>query len=137
MQHLIECPLDFDSLPVEWEELPLPKLYRHSLEEAVYYLPSFLSDIDGIDDDEVVGFTQNGGWQKINNLLPLLFRSVRYSRDRFDRWITALHYLTDRLKARKSEATAVISVFVDKWENDHKQYKDEQDIENLDSDFSE
>ncbi|RXW17460.1 hypothetical protein EST38_g8405 [Candolleomyces aberdarensis] len=114
MQQIIECPLDFDSLPAKWEELPLPELYRRSLEEAVEDLPSFLS-ADAIDDEEVVGSTQNGGWQQINDLLPLLYRKGAWSLQNF----------TDRLKARKPEDAAVISAFVVKWEQEFKQYKAE------------
>ncbi|RXW14626.1 hypothetical protein EST38_g11225 [Candolleomyces aberdarensis] len=119
MQQIIECPLDFDSLPAKWEELPLPELYRRSLQEAVEDLPSFLNGAPATD-EEVVGFTQNGGWQKINNLLPLLY----FKQERFyggDDWMGALQNLTDRLKARKPEAAAVISAFVEKWKNDGKQ----------------
>ncbi|KAJ2921761.1 hypothetical protein H1R20_g15330, partial [Candolleomyces eurysporus] len=119
MQHIIECPLDLDSLPAEWEELPLPELYRRSLMETVEDLPSFLRGIHAID-DEVVRFTENGGWHKINNLLPLL-RFTGYLSYSFDDWIGALHHFTDRLKARKPEAATVISVFAEQWENDYKQ----------------
>ena len=37
-------------------------------------LPYFLNNALGID-DEVEDFTQDGGWQKLDNLLPLLHRS--------------------------------------------------------------
>ncbi|RXW19405.1 hypothetical protein EST38_g6439 [Candolleomyces aberdarensis] len=125
MQHIIESPLDFDSLPAKWEQLPLPALSKHSLREAVEDLPSFLNGADGIDDDEILAFTQNGGWQKINNLLPLLYRPGRYLSNYFQDWIGALRNLTDRLEAQKPEAAAVISVFAEKWKNDDKQYEDE------------
>ncbi|KAJ2921769.1 hypothetical protein H1R20_g15327, partial [Candolleomyces eurysporus] len=108
MQQIIECPLDFDSLPAKWEDLPLQKLYRDSLEEAIEDLPSFLSAVDAIDDDEVVAFTQNGGWQTINSLLPLMFPQSRYLRVDFNHWIRDLQSFTDGLKARKPEAAAVI-----------------------------
>ncbi|KAJ2935590.1 hypothetical protein H1R20_g1506, partial [Candolleomyces eurysporus] len=116
MQQIIECPLDFYSLSAEWEDLPLPKLHRRSLQEAVEDLPSFLSAVDAIDDDEVVAFTQNGGWQKINSLLPLLD-------------------FIDRLKARKPEAAAVISVFIEKWKNDFKQDHEDEPDDNQNSGF--
>ncbi|RXW20303.1 hypothetical protein EST38_g5560 [Candolleomyces aberdarensis] len=134
MQHIIECPLDFDSLPAEWDELPLPKLYRRSLEEAVDDLPSFLSGVHAID-DEVVHFTQNGGWQKINSLLPPLYRTGRYFSTSSRNWIVNLRGFTDRLKARKPEAAAIINVFAEKWKDDLKQYSDERrsQIANLDS----
>jgi hypothetical protein len=52
-----------------------------------------------LDDDEVVDFTQNGGWQKINNLLVLLYRYSRWFRDQpFGSWISCLQGISDRLK---------------------------------------
>ncbi|RXW13665.1 hypothetical protein EST38_g12189 [Candolleomyces aberdarensis] len=124
MQQIIECLLDFDSLPAKWEDLPLPKLYRRSLKEAVECLPNFLKGALAIDDEEVVSFTQNGGWQKINNLLPLLHRLGGWLCDYFDEWIGSLQRFTDPLKARKPEAAAVISVFVKQWRNDYSQDSD-------------
>ncbi|KAJ2935589.1 hypothetical protein H1R20_g1505, partial [Candolleomyces eurysporus] len=128
MQYIIKCPLDFDSLPAEWEELPLPELHRRSLMEAVEDLPIFLNRVDcDIDEDEVVGFTQNGGWQKINNLLPLLNRSSdEWLPGTFEDWIEPLRSFTISLKARKPEAAVVISAFAEKWKNDCEQYKDER-----------
>jgi hypothetical protein len=55
-----------------------------------------------LDDDEVVGFTQNGGWRKVDNLLPLLhpvetsfceFRGI---------WIRAVRNFSDHPKVRHS-----------------------------------
>ncbi|RXW20595.1 hypothetical protein EST38_g5257 [Candolleomyces aberdarensis] len=127
MQHIIECSLDFDSLQAKWDELPLPKLCRDSLREVMDGLPSFLAGVGDDVIDEVVAFTQNGGWQKIDNLIPLLYLHGGWFSRNFDSWIGDLHTFTDRLKARKPEAAAVISVFVKKWENDHKQYERQQD----------
>ncbi|KAJ2924165.1 hypothetical protein H1R20_g12930, partial [Candolleomyces eurysporus] len=137
MQHIIECPLDFDSLPARWEELPLPKLYRRSLEDAVDGLPSFLGGANAIDGDEVVRFTQNGGWQKIDSLLPLLHRKSGYISGDFEGWVMDLGNFTDLLKARRPEAASVISEFVKKWENDFNRDKDERRRQQkLDSDSS-
>jgi hypothetical protein len=64
---------------------------------AVEDLPVLLNYAPVID-DEVVGFTQKGGWQKINNLLPLLYGPDTWLFNSFDGWIDALHDFTDRLK---------------------------------------
>ncbi|KAJ2930614.1 hypothetical protein H1R20_g6485, partial [Candolleomyces eurysporus] len=118
MRHIAECPLDFDSLPAKWENLRLPLLHRRSLKEAIEDLPSFMSSATAID-DEVAGFTENGGWQKIDRLLPPLCRSYGWSSRSFDDWLGTLRSFTDHLKARKPDAAAVISVLVKKWEEDH------------------
>ncbi|KAJ2917298.1 hypothetical protein MD484_g3128, partial [Candolleomyces efflorescens] len=68
MQYIIECPLG--SLPAKLGEIPL---LRRCLEDAVDNLPHFLaSPTTALDDEEVVGFTQNGGWQKVDKLIPPL-----------------------------------------------------------------
>ncbi|RXW13459.1 hypothetical protein EST38_g12393 [Candolleomyces aberdarensis] len=122
MQNIIECPLNFDSLPVEWEKLPLPELYRGSLQAAVAILPSFFNGADAINDEEVVDFTQNGGWQKINNLLPLLQRKGNWFYLILEHWIEPLEKFADHLKVRKPEAAAVISVWAREWENLYQEY---------------
>jgi hypothetical protein len=56
-----------------------------------------LDDID----DEIVGFTQNGGWQKLDNLWPLLIRSgwiMQYLND----WMDAVQTVFDNLKVSLS-----------------------------------
>ena len=63
------------TVPAKWEELPLSELSRHCLQAAINYLPYFLNSTTGIDDGEVRDFTQNGGWQKLDSLLPLLHHS--------------------------------------------------------------
>ncbi|KAJ2921767.1 hypothetical protein H1R20_g15325, partial [Candolleomyces eurysporus] len=138
MRHIVECPLDFESVPDKWEELPLPELYRHSLKEAVNLVLSFLSGAHAIDvdDEEIVGFTENGGWQKINSLLPLLGRTNIHLWDYFDKWIAALLYFTDRLKSRQPGTAAVINVFVEKWKLDDKheaERRRQKDLTHLDS----
>ncbi|RXW15765.1 hypothetical protein EST38_g10096 [Candolleomyces aberdarensis] len=98
MQQIIECPLDFDSLPAKWEELPLPVLYRRSLKAAVEDLPLILYIAPALD-DEVRGFTQNGGWQKVDSLLPLLSS-----------------------ENRKPEVAAAMSEFVEKWKCNEREW---------------
>ncbi|KAJ2923815.1 hypothetical protein H1R20_g13279, partial [Candolleomyces eurysporus] len=128
MQHIVECPLNFDSLPAEWEELSLSELHKRSLEEVVNDLPSFLKGlyaINTIGDDEVILFTRNRGWQKISSLLPLLYRGGRYFCSSSADWIVDLRDFTDLLKAREPWAALVIRVFAEKWKNDFEQYNDE------------
>jgi hypothetical protein len=59
-----------------------------------------LDDID----DEIVGFTQNGGWQKLDNLLALLIRSDVYDYYLGDNleWVEAVQFLFDNLKVSLS-----------------------------------
>ncbi|RXW15557.1 hypothetical protein EST38_g10295 [Candolleomyces aberdarensis] len=122
IQHIIECPLDFGSLPAKWDELPLSVLRRSSLKETVEDLPLFLDSAPALTDDEIVGFTRNGGWQKINNLLPLLYRSGGWFFDQFEDWIRFLDRFAGDLKARKPEVATVISEFVEKWKCDAKEW---------------
>jgi hypothetical protein len=55
-----------------------------------------------IDDDEVVGFTQNGGWQKVDKVLVLLYRCSEWFRDEFVAWISKLRTISDGLKVSHS-----------------------------------
>jgi hypothetical protein len=67
------------------------------------FLASTQTTLDDID-DEIVGFTQNGGWQKINNLFPLLIRSNvnLYFLDNSPIWVDAVQILFDNLKVSLS-----------------------------------
>ncbi|KAJ2926462.1 hypothetical protein H1R20_g10636, partial [Candolleomyces eurysporus] len=108
MQQIIEFPLDLDSLPAKWKELPLPVLQRCSLKAAVEDLPTILC-IARDSDDEVFEFTQNGGWQKMDNLLPLLYRSNGWFFRDFDVWIERLNHYASKLKDRKPKVAAAIT----------------------------
>ncbi|KAJ2926454.1 hypothetical protein H1R20_g10638, partial [Candolleomyces eurysporus] len=110
MQHIIECPLDFDSLPSKWEELPLPVLYRRSLQVAVEDLPLILGIAGGID-DEVLEFTQNGGWQKMDSLLPLLYRLDGRLSKEFYNWTQRLDLFTKKLKGQQPKVAAAINPY--------------------------
>ncbi|KAJ2929821.1 hypothetical protein H1R20_g7267, partial [Candolleomyces eurysporus] len=127
MQHIIECPIDFDSLPIKWSELPLRLLYRCCLMEAVEDLPFFLSSVPSAIDEEVVGFTHNGGWQKIDNLLPLLYRLRSFFYEQFEKWRGCMVQVTRDLRLRRPDVAAVMSQFVDKWEHDVDQWEGEMD----------
>jgi hypothetical protein len=59
---------------------------------------TILDDID----DKIVGFTQNGGWQKLNNLLPLLIRSDLHDLDVSPEWVDAVQIIFDNLKVSLS-----------------------------------
>ena len=50
-------------------------------------------------ESDVFDFTRNNGWQKTNNLLPLLYHQGRWKfHDLFDAWITPLARFTGNLK---------------------------------------
>jgi hypothetical protein len=66
-------------------------------------LASTQTTLDDID-NEIVGFTQNGGWQKINNLLPPLIHSNvdLYFLDNTSYWVDGVQILFDNLKVSLS-----------------------------------
>ena len=124
----------------DWEELPLPQSPKLSLQIALWLLPFFLN-ATALPDDELVAFAQNGGWHKIDKLLPpVCDASPRFvgPRDDWGRWIGDLRQHTSDLKvshrgwgvatwqlivflsfqARKPEVATVISEFVEKWTRD-------------------
>ncbi|RXW11452.1 hypothetical protein EST38_g14403 [Candolleomyces aberdarensis] len=97
MQRFIElCPLDLGSLQDKCEEVP--EFHRHCLEEAIEDLPFFLPKATNIDDD-VVDFTENCGWQKLDKLLPLVYGIGHWLFHYFKHWITTLYQFADDLKA--------------------------------------
>ncbi|KAJ2917319.1 hypothetical protein MD484_g3113, partial [Candolleomyces efflorescens] len=118
VRYIMECPLDFDSLPAKWKELPLSELQRGCLKAAVKGLPGFLASPTTALDDEVVGFTQNGGWQKVDKLFPLLVYSEPDLFREF--WSSEVHQVFDKLKDRKPETAAVVKGFATKWTDDIK-----------------
>ena len=114
MQRIIESPLDFNCrtwlpivlirihnpsvlVPARWDELPLPLLSRESLREAIDNLPFLLNEAVAVD-DEVSGFTRNGGWQKISKLVPLMCHLGGSYFIFSDRWINVLGEYTDKLR---------------------------------------
>ncbi|KAJ2925065.1 hypothetical protein H1R20_g12041, partial [Candolleomyces eurysporus] len=124
MQLIIRRPLDFDSLPAKWEELTLPAIDRSSLRLAVLALPLFLNGATSMS-GEVSEFTQNGGWQKINNLVPLIYRLEGWLFQQFYDWINPLELFADRLNTEKPEVAAAIRGFIEKWECDEKKWRRE------------
>ncbi|KAJ2925559.1 hypothetical protein H1R20_g11533, partial [Candolleomyces eurysporus] len=124
MRHIIECPLDFNSpIPDRWDALPLPESHRLSLRRAIVGLPYFLItpllseffSSSNSPDNEVVDFTRDGGWGKIDHLSPLLYHSLaKVSYHTFGSWIEGLRRFSFNLNFRKPEAAAVIFEFVKK-----------------------
>jgi hypothetical protein len=75
------------------------------VEEAVQVLPFFLTSAQtALDDGEVVGFTQNGGWQKVDNLVPLLYRFKGWFSYHCENWISAVREISDCLKVSHSSS---------------------------------
>ncbi|KAJ2930758.1 hypothetical protein H1R20_g6341, partial [Candolleomyces eurysporus] len=115
MQHIIECPLDFDSLPDQWDTLPLPEQHRCSLKEAAEDLSFFLRRANALD-DEIADFTHRNGWQKLENLLLLAMADPKAWLRRgshWEDWIKLLRRFADKLAARKPEVAAIIIGFLE------------------------
>ncbi|KAJ2929835.1 hypothetical protein H1R20_g7275, partial [Candolleomyces eurysporus] len=111
-QRIVECPLDFDSLPTNWEELPLPRPQRNHLQDAVNVLPFALN---GATTEEVRDFTNKAGWSKLDKLLPLRADLQALKFDSFyGNWFTYVGYLRDKLKCRDPEIAAAITEFIGK-----------------------
>ncbi|KAJ2933250.1 hypothetical protein H1R20_g3849, partial [Candolleomyces eurysporus] len=123
LQHIIECPLDFDSLPGRWEELPLPEKHMYSLKEATEDMPFFLRNAYSLD-DEIAEFTRHDGWTKLQKLLSL---AVLYPKgwlrrgSNWEHWIQSLRHSVDDLAARKPEVAAIIIKFLEKLERDREE----------------
>ncbi|RXW17734.1 hypothetical protein EST38_g8120 [Candolleomyces aberdarensis] len=99
LQNIVKCPLDFDSLPAKWEELPLPEARWHYLRDAAEVLPYALNRATA-DINEVADFTNKDGWSKLDKLLPLAydFDDSWGSPVFLDEWITNIGRFIDRLK---------------------------------------
>ncbi|RXW23933.1 hypothetical protein EST38_g1916 [Candolleomyces aberdarensis] len=114
MQHIIECPLDFDSLPDQWDALTLPEQHRCSLKEAAEDLSFFLRRATALD-DEIADFTHQDGWPKLEKLLLLAMADPKGWLRRgshWEDWIKLLRRFTDKLAARKPEVAAIIIEFL-------------------------
>jgi hypothetical protein len=64
------------------------------------FLASPKTALDDID-DEIVGFTQNGGWQKLENLWPLMIDMNSIGR-RLQDWMDTVQIVFDNLKVSLS-----------------------------------
>ncbi|RXW23934.1 hypothetical protein EST38_g1915 [Candolleomyces aberdarensis] len=120
MQHIIECSLDFDSLPDRWEDLPLSEQLKCSLKVASEDLPYFLDEANALD-DEVADFTHHDGWPKLHKLLLLDMADpslwLRYGNN-WETWIKILRHFTDDLAARKPGVAAIIIGSLEKLDRD-------------------
>ncbi|KAJ2929822.1 hypothetical protein H1R20_g7265, partial [Candolleomyces eurysporus] len=122
MQLIVECPLEFDSqLPAKWKELPLPRLHRRALREAIEDLPFFLLESPTIGDG-VDFFTQKDGWLKLNKLLPLLY-PVGLLHMIWQGWIDNFRRFSGKLQLQKPEFAVIINEFVHKWELEKKEWR--------------
>ncbi|KAJ2923766.1 hypothetical protein H1R20_g13329, partial [Candolleomyces eurysporus] len=116
MQLIVECPLDFDSLPDRWEAFPLLERHRRSLMDATRDLPFLLRDAHTLD-DEIADFTDHDGWPKLKKLLLLLMvHPEEWLRNghSWKTWTNSLLYITNNLAARKPEVAAIIFEFLEK-----------------------
>ncbi|RXW12729.1 hypothetical protein EST38_g13125 [Candolleomyces aberdarensis] len=110
LQRILEwCPLDLDSLPREYQELP--EFDRRRLQAAITELPFFLyGETDPAFVDELVDFTEKRGWNKFDKLLPLVYRGECGFSERWELWV------------RNPEAAVILARFIDKWERDEKEW---------------
>ncbi|KAJ2925040.1 hypothetical protein H1R20_g12043, partial [Candolleomyces eurysporus] len=105
MQRIVElCPLKLDSLPDEYQDLSV--FHRRGLEQAVRKLSFFLQGETTLDDN-VVDFTENRGWHKLDKLLPLFNSLGHFNPGEVEGWIS-----------RNPEIAAVITEFTEKWKCD-------------------
>lgn len=68
---------------------------------AIEFLAFFINftDTDAIDDDKFDDFTHNGGWQKIDKVLPLMYPANETgSSERYSGWLASLDIFTGRLE---------------------------------------
>ena len=96
-------------MPDRWEDLPIPEPSRLPLKIAVRVLPFFLSKTTAID-DEVVEFTRNGGWRKLDSLFPLLCGLAETDGvpiGYFEGWIQSLRQFTANVKVSDLPSFAV------------------------------
>ncbi|KAJ2925269.1 hypothetical protein H1R20_g11812, partial [Candolleomyces eurysporus] len=107
MRYIIESPvLKLRS----WEDLSFSE---QCLAHAIGELADWLTR-DVALDDEIVDFTQKGGWHKIDTLLPLE-RDLMTVENSV--WVKYLSGVTDDLKKREPEAAAIMSKYIEKWKH--------------------
>ncbi|KAJ2932901.1 hypothetical protein H1R20_g4186, partial [Candolleomyces eurysporus] len=118
MHPITKCRLDLNSLPEKWEELPLPRICKDALLKALRKLP-FLLQLNIDIDDDVLKFTQKGGWHKIDKLLPLAYQW--FDNVNWRSWNSAFSTFVDNLQRRNPEAAEAMSKFHEKWKGDIEQ----------------
>ncbi|KAJ2926050.1 hypothetical protein H1R20_g11042, partial [Candolleomyces eurysporus] len=122
LQRILEwCPLDLDSLPREYQELP--EFDRRRLQAAITELPFVLRDnTDSAFVDELVDFTEKRGWHKFDRLLPLVYLGEGELSEIWTNWIYDFCTQVGDLKLLNPKIAAVMTGFVDKWERDKKEW---------------
>ena len=87
-----------DSVRDNWDELPEPsKAQLSSMRMAIHFLPSFLAGAAPMD-DELIDFTQNHGWHKIDKLLPSALGVIFANWENSSIWLRFFARATDDLK---------------------------------------
>ncbi|RXW14463.1 hypothetical protein EST38_g11393 [Candolleomyces aberdarensis] len=121
MQNIMKYTLELDSFN-EWEELMLSGSHKEILWEAVTHLGLSLKNDRGFD-DEIVSFTQKGGWRKIDKLFPPAHRKALKESQAGDvskchTGLACLSRVPVYLKNREPETAAVLSKYLAKWIRD-------------------
>ncbi|KAJ2924141.1 hypothetical protein H1R20_g12950, partial [Candolleomyces eurysporus] len=115
MQWIIKSP-EPPSLPDSWEDMSASE---QCLITAIAQL-IFLKFAVAID-DEIVDFTHNGGWHKLNTVLSkpsglgLIFSGGTLTRAL--PWVERLGDAADNLKKCRPEAAAIMSKYLEKWKH--------------------
>ncbi|KAJ2927794.1 hypothetical protein H1R20_g9296, partial [Candolleomyces eurysporus] len=115
MQWIIKSP-EPPSLPDSWEDMSASE---QCLITAIAQL-IFLKFAVAID-NEIVDFTHNGGWHKINTVLSkpsglgLIFSGGTLTRAL--PWVERLGDAADNLKKCRPEAAAIMSKYLEKWKH--------------------
>ncbi|RXW21491.1 hypothetical protein EST38_g4367 [Candolleomyces aberdarensis] len=80
MHTILQFPLELESLPNRWAKIQLPEPDLKALEAAIAFLPNSLRRARAVAvEKELVGFAHQGGWQRVDKLLPLLYDCAGYS----------------------------------------------------------
>ncbi|RXW17511.1 hypothetical protein EST38_g8350 [Candolleomyces aberdarensis] len=89
---------------------------QKALADAAYLLPIFWTTESASIDDEIINFSQNGGWQKIDSV------HVQY-KAHYSSLSNKFGPLTKGLKKRNPAVVAVMSTFFNKWSREYEQKK--------------
>ncbi|KAJ2932664.1 hypothetical protein H1R20_g4430, partial [Candolleomyces eurysporus] len=84
MHTIVQFPLELESFPDKWAKIQLPEPDLKTLQAAIAFLPNSLRCARAVAvESELVGFAHQGGWQRLDKLLPLLYDCSGY-RARYD-----------------------------------------------------
>ncbi|KAJ2917872.1 hypothetical protein MD484_g2593, partial [Candolleomyces efflorescens] len=128
MRRIINDQIAFDSIP-DILELPMRQFTLDQVELAVDYLPAILSSaavaINSFD-DAIADFAQNGGWDKIDSLLPHLYHTGRSpTLNRFKMWVRSMRQFVDNVNTPNPAVAAAVNEYVVKWEGYEAEWQDE------------